>query len=148
MTGLPAGIGVEMGVETQAGLRIPHAAPAPALHLARSVGKSECVEALNINHPKLVIKTHKRFVRRKCFTNSRGCAAATQRPHVRRGSRQLSGAELARTQANEAVHQVRATGDIHLPSRVPVTGFMAEDDIASVPASYLHRLQASRRRSD
>ena len=137
MTGLPAGIGVEMGAETQAGLRIPHAAPAPALHLARSVGKSECVEALNINHPKLVIKTHKRFVKAGAevlFTNSRGAA-----PQLLRSVRMFDeafavsylGAELARTVADEAAHQVRVIGDIRLPSRVPVTGFMAEDDIAS-----------------
>lgn len=126
---------------TGMGERIPHAAPAPASQLARWVGKSGCVEALNIERPKLVMKVHRRFVKAGAevlFTNSGGAA-----PQLLRSFRMFDeafavsylGAELARTVADEAAHQVLVIGDVRLPSRVPVTGFMTEDEIESAARS-------------
>jgi 5-methyltetrahydrofolate--homocysteine methyltransferase len=122
---------------TGGGERIPHAAPAPAAQLARWVGHSGCVEALNIDRPKLVMKVHRRFVKAGAeiiFTNSGNAA-----PQLLRNFRMFDeafavsylGAELARTVADEAAHRVHVIGDVRLPSRVPVTGFMTEDELGS-----------------
>lgn len=120
-----------------AGERVPHAAPAPAAHLARWAGRSGCVEALNIERPKLVMKVHRRFVKAGAevlFTNSGGAA-----PQLLRNFRMFDeafavsylGAELARTVANEAPHRVHVIGDVRLPARVPVTGFITASEIES-----------------
>ncbi|UUX48405.1 homocysteine S-methyltransferase family protein [Nisaea acidiphila] len=119
------------------GERVPHAAPAPAGQLARWVGQNGCVEALNIERPKLVMKVHRRFVKAGAeiiFTNSGNAA-----PQLLRNFRMFDeafavsflGAELARTVANEATHRVHVIGDVRLPSRVPVTGFMTEEELGS-----------------
>lgn len=117
------------------GERVPHAAPAPAGQLARWVGRNGCVEALNIERPKLVMKVHRRFVKAGAeiiFTNSGNAA-----PQLLRNFRMFDeafavsylGAELARTVVNEASHRVHVIGDVRLPARVPVTGFMTAREI-------------------
>lgn len=119
------------------GERVPHAAPAPAGQLARWVGQSGCVEALNIDRPKLVMKVHRRFVKAGAeiiFTNSGNAA-----PQLLRNFRMFDeafaisylGAELARTVADEAAHRVHVIGDVRLPSRVPLTGYMTEEELGS-----------------